>query len=164
MKKLFFVISLILCCTSCFLLEKGQWADGQCRPKNPNFKLLKIPFKETDKIAFNKVYDGAKTSLGLGFYKDGRLICFNSDDGMTLTLENIIGESWGNAITIGCWRVKDDNIKIEFFVCQDGGFYNRKKGEIKGDTIVFYQNYYSPIPPFKEKREERYVLTNMSFR
>ena len=39
--------------------------------------------------------------------------------------------------------------------------YKRKQGEIKGDTIVFYENFYNPF--YKEIREERYVLSDMSF-
>lgn len=149
-------------CTSCFV-QKGQWINGQCRPKNPNFKLSKIPFKKTDKLVFNKVYiaDNITKAAGYGFLSDGRLICFNTDDGFALKKEGVIDKNWSNAIAIGYWRVEDNKMKIEFFVCQDSGFYNMKQGEIKGDTIIFYKSIYYPTR--KEVREEKYILSDMSF-
>lgn len=157
MKKIF-LVGLILLLTSCFM-QKGQWINGKCRPKNSNFKLSRVPFKETDELVFNNVYEGVSTSLGFGFYKDGRLICFNSDDGSALKREDVFGKNWDNAIAIGYWRFDENKIRIEFFVCHDGGFYNFKQGEIKGDTIVLYKNIYHPFR--KEVREERYILSKI---
>ena len=41
---------------SCFLIQQGHVVDGMCRPKHPNFKLLKTPFKKTNKLTYNRVY------------------------------------------------------------------------------------------------------------
>ncbi|MDR2221567.1 MAG: hypothetical protein LBE34_02395 [Flavobacteriaceae bacterium] len=161
MRNILIITSIIFICNSCFI-HKGQRIDGQCRPKNPNFKLVKTPFKETDKIVFNKIYTYKNVyKTGIGFYRDGRLICFNAEDGFILEEKNVRDKNWNNAIAVGYWRFNDDKISIEFFVCQDGGWYNKKQGEIKGDTIVFYKNLYDFRG--KEVREERYVLSDMRF-
>ena len=67
--------------------------NGQCRPKNPNFKLTKIPFKDSDLLAFNKIYiaDDKTNAMGYGFYPDGRIIYVHSKDGLTLKIEDLIG-------------------------------------------------------------------------
>ncbi len=162
MKKLVLLFSLLSLCNSCFFMHKGTWGNGMCRPKRPNFKLLKTPFKETNLLVFNKSYLGKKTtSFALKFYSDGRLIFFTSQYGFTIKPSDTFNKNWENAPNIGYWRVEDNRIKIEYFLCGDSGFYKRKQGEIKGDTIVFYQNFYHPF--YKEVREERYVLSDMSF-
>ena len=162
MKKLVLLFSLLSLCNSCFFMHKGTWGNGMCRPKRPNFKLLKTPFKETNLLVFNKSYLGKKTtSFALKFYSDGRLIFFTSQYGFTIKPIDTFNKRWENAPNIGYWRVEDNRIKIEYFLCGDSGFYKRKQGEIKGDTIVFYQNFYHPF--YKEVREERYVLSDMSF-
>ena len=71
-------------------------------------------------------------------------------------------ENWENAPNIGYWRVEDNKIKVEYFLCGDSGFYKREQGEIKGDTLVFYQTLFSPIKG-KVVRETLYVLSDMSF-
>ena len=53
MKKLVLLFSLLSLCNSCFLIQQGHIVNGMCRPKHPKFKLLKIPFKETDKLTYN---------------------------------------------------------------------------------------------------------------
>jgi len=160
-------MSLVFLCASCFFYQNGRWVDGTCRPKKYNFKILKNPFKETDKLNFNKVYvvqDFTKASC-LGFYPDGRLISITSYDGFALKEKNVTGKTWDNAISIGYWRVDGTKIKIEYFTCSDSGFYIEKEGEIKGDTIVFYQNLIGAgRNPFKKYvREERYLLSDMEF-
>ncbi len=143
---------------SCSFVKTYDLNNGICRPKKPHFRLLKIPFVETDRLSFNKVYEGNTTSLGYSFYSDGRLICFNSDDGLALRDNNILGKNWNNAIAIGYWRVVEGNkIKIEYFVCQDGGFYTLKQGKVNKDSIIFYKNIYHPTR--KEVREEKYILS-----
>jgi hypothetical protein len=162
MKKLILLVCLLFLCTSCFFIKTGYWANGKCRPKNPNFKLLKIPFKETDKLNFNNVYISGTSSLGFSFYSDGRLICLNSDDGFALKEKDVIGKNWNNAIAIGYWRFEENKIKIEYFVCQDSGFYNMKQGEFKGDTIFFERGCGSN--PFKrEICWDKYILSDFSF-
>ncbi len=52
MKKLALLFLGALLCNSCFFMHKGTWGNGMCRPKRPNFKLLKTPFKETDKLVY----------------------------------------------------------------------------------------------------------------
>ena len=89
------------------------------------------------------------------------MIFFTSQDGFTIKPIDTFNKRWENAPNIGYWRVEDNRIKIEYFLCGDNGFYKRKQGEIKGDTIVFYENFYHPF--YKEVREERYVLSDMSF-
>ena len=82
MKKLVLLFSLLSLCNSCFFMHKGTWGNGMCRPKRPNFKLLKTPFKETNLLVFDKTYLGKSiTSFALKFYSDGRLIFFTSQDG-----------------------------------------------------------------------------------
>jgi len=143
-------------------MHKGTWENGMCRPKRPNFKLLKIPFKETDKLTYNKVYiNQYLVGFGIGFYPDGRLMYFYSRDGYALKKSDVENKKWENARNIGYWRTEDEKIKIEYFVCSQQGTYFREKGEIKGDTIVFYQNFYHPF--YKEVRETLYVLSDMSF-
>ena len=162
MKKLVLLFSLLSLCNSCFFMHKGTWGNGMCRPKRPNFKLLKTPFKETNLLVFNKSYLGKKTtSFALKFYSDGRLIFFTSQYGFTIKPSDTFNKNWENAPNIGYWRVEGNKIKVEYFLCGDSGFYKRGQGEIKGDTIVFYKNFYHPF--YKEVREERYVLSDMSF-
>ena len=163
MKKLVLLFSLLSLCNSCFFMHKGTWGNGMCRPKRPNFKLLKTPFKETDKLVFDKTYLGKSiTSFALKFYSDGRLIFFTSRDGFTIKPIDTFNKRWENAPNIGYWRVEDNKIKVEYFLCGDSGFYERKQGEIKGDTIIFYQTQFSPIKG-KVIRETLYVLSDMSF-
>jgi len=162
MKKLALLFVGVLLCNSCFFIHKGTWGNGMCRPKRPNFKLLKTPFKETDKLVFDKSYLGKKTtSFALKFYSDGRLIFFTSQDGFTIKPSDTFNKSWENAPNIGYWRVEDNKIKVEYFLCGGSCFKKKKGGEIKGGTIVFYENFYHPF--YKEIREERYVLSDMSF-
>ena len=114
-----------------------------CRLKHPKFKLLKIPFKETDKLTYNRVYiNQYLVRFGIGFYPDGRLMYFYSRDGYALKESDIKDKKWENARNIGYWRVEGDKIKIEYFVCPQQGTYLREKGEIKGDTIIFYQTLF----------------------
>ena len=130
--------------------------------EHPKFKLLKIPFKETDKLTYNKVYiNQYLVGFGIGFYPDGRLMYFYSKDGYALKESDVENKKWENARNIGYWRTEGNKIKIEYFVCSQQGTYFREQGEIKGDTIVFYENFYHPF--YKEVRERYYVLSDMSF-
>ena len=143
-------------------MHKGTWGNGICRPKRPNFKLLKTPFKETNKLIFDKTYLGKSiTSFALKFYSDGRLIFFTSQDGFTIKPSDTFNKNWENARNIGYWRTEGNKIKIEYFVCSQQVTYFREQGEIKGDTLVFYENFYHPF--YKEVRERYYVLSDMSF-
>ncbi len=162
MKKICIIISTIFIFSSCFL-NLGTWNNDVCRPKNPNFKLTKIPFKETKLLNYSCAYIGDFyiKSSGFGFLPDGRLIKFHVNNGQPLQKENIIGVNWYNSINIGYWRVDENKIKIEFFICREFGFYNMKQGVIKGDTIIFYENFYGLTG--KEVREERYILSDMRF-
>ena len=163
MKKLALLFVGALLCNSCFLIQQGRISDGMCRPKHSKFKLLKTPFKETDKLVFDKTYLGKSiTSFALKFYSDGRLIFFTSRDGFTIKPSDTFNKNWENAPNIGYWRVEGNKIKVEYFLCGDSGFYKREQGEIKGDTIVFYQTLFSPIKG-KVIRERYYVLSDMSF-
>ena len=163
MKKLALLFIGALLCNSCFFMHKGTWENGMCRPKRSNFKLLETPFKETNKLVFGKTYLGKSiTSFALKFYSDGRLIFFTSRDGFTIKPSDTFNKNWENAPNIGYWRVEDNKIKIEYFLCGDSGFYKREQGEIKGDTIIFYQTQFSPIKG-KVVRETLYVLSDMSF-
>ena len=68
MKKLALLFVGALLCNSCFFMHKGTWGNGMCRPKHPNFKLLKTPFKETDKLTYNRVYiNQYLVGFGIGF-------------------------------------------------------------------------------------------------
>ena len=163
MKKLALLFAGALLCNSCFLIQQGRIADGMCRPKHPKFKLLKTPFKETDKLTYNRVYiNQYLVGFGIGFYPDGRLMYFYSKDGYALKESDIENKKWENARNIGYWRTEGEKIKIEYFVCSQQGTYFREQGEIKGDTIVFYQTLFSPIKG-KIVRETLYVLSDMSF-
>ena len=74
MKNKILVISILLILSSC-LVHKGQINDGKCRPKNPKFELLKIPFKKSENLTFNKVYTlDDLEKMGIGFFEDGRII------------------------------------------------------------------------------------------
>ncbi len=162
MKKLALLFVGALLCNSCFLIQQGRIANGMCRPKHPTFKLLKTPFKETNKLTYNKVYvNQYLVGFGIGFYPDGRLMYFYSKDGYALKESDIENKKWENARNIGYWRTEGNKIKIEYFVCSQQGTYFREQGEIKGDTLVFYENFYHPF--YKEVRERYYVLSDMSF-
>ncbi|SZD74359.1 Uncharacterised protein [Candidatus Ornithobacterium hominis] len=163
MKKLVLLFSLLSLCNSCFFMHKGTWGNGMCRPKRPNFKLLKTPFKETNLLVFDKTYLGKSiTSFALKFYSDGRLIFFTSQDGFTIKPIDTFNKRWENAPNIGYWRVEDNKIKVEYFLCGDSGFYERKQGEIKGDTIFFERD--CRTRPFKQKIcYDKYILSNMNF-
>lgn len=163
MKKFIIIISLILFCTSCFV-HKRESINGQCRPKNPNFKLEKIYFAETDKISFKRIYiaDNVTKAVGYGFYPDGRIIYVHSKDGLALKPDEMYGKTWENAPAIGYWRVDGNIIKTEYFSCSNSGNYIEKQGSIKGDTIFFERDCGSK--PFnKEKCIDRYILSDMYF-
>ena len=163
MKKLALSFVGALLCNSCFFMHKGTWENGMCRPKRPNFKLLKTPFKETNKLTYNRVYiNQYLVGFGIGFYPDGRLMYFYSRDGYALKESDVENKKWENARNIGYWRTEGNKIKIEYFVCFQQGTYFREQGEIKGDTLVFYQTLFSPIKG-KVVRETLYVLSDMSF-
>jgi len=164
MKKIILIISLVLFCTSC-LIHTGQMINGQCRPKKPNFKLLKIPFKETDKLVYNKIYlsDSNIKSYGIGFYQDGRLIYLVSKGNNDLLEKDVIDKNWNSVMYIGYWRVENDKIKIEYFVCGNSGVYIRKQGEVKGDTIIFERDCGTSNPFKTIKCPEKYILSDMSF-
>jgi len=167
MKKIMLLLMILasLCiCTSCHIFQKGQWVDGTCRPKEYNFKVLRTPFKETDELNFNKVYvvqDSTK-ARGFGFYPDGRFIFLRSYDGFAVKEKNVTGKTWDTAINIGYWRVDGTKIKVEYFICSDIGYYLEKEGEIKGDTLIFYQNLIG-LSFKKIIKEQRYVLSDMEF-
>ena len=77
--------------------------------------------------------------------------------------KDVTDKNWNSAMYIGYWRVENDIIKIEYFVCGNYGDYIRKQGEIKGDTIIFERDCGTPNP-FKSIRcDEKYVLSDMSF-
>lgn len=164
MKKTLLIISLILFSTSC-IVRKGQWEGDQCRPKNPNFNILKTPFNSTDKLVINKVYiaDNLTRAIGYGFYSDGRLMYYYSKDGFALKTEDVVNKKWYNARFIGYWRFTNDKIYIEYFVCGNSGDYIRKQGEIKGDTIIFERDCGTSNPFKTIKCPEKYILSDMSF-
>lgn len=164
MKNFTVAISFILLCTSC-LVHKGQWVNGECRPKNPNFKLLKVPFNRSEKLTFNRVYQmGVNVkSFGIGFYSDGRLIFFVTTGDNELNRSDVLGKKWENAGAIGYWRAEGNQIKIEYFVCGDFGTYIEKKGEIKGDTLIFERDCGTSNPFKSVKCPEKYVLSDLSF-
>jgi hypothetical protein len=160
--KNFIVIIFLIFLSSCFI-SSGRWVGDQCRPKRNNFKLLKIPFRETDKLSFKKVYtsDEYLKFDGIGFYPDGRMIHFIPNGNKAITENDMIGKNWNNTKFIGYWRVENNSIKIEYFVCGDNGFYIQKQGEIKGDKIIFYENSYIPFK--KITIETSFVLSKLRF-
>ena len=159
MKKVVIVACLVFICASCFWYPRGYWVDDACRPKRPNFRILKSPFKKTDKLVFNRIYDKVNWKYcGIGFYPDGRIIQWDAMDENKAKKEI----SWENAHNIGYWRVNGVSIEYEYFVCSDFGFYNRRKGQIRGDTIIIYQTFYD-LRMRKEVREERYILSDRVF-
>ena len=160
--KNFIVIIFLIFFASC-IIPKRRWVGNQCRPKKSNFKLLKIPFRETDRLSFKKIYLSGENlkSFGIGFYPNGRMVYFVSAGNSALTENDVIRKNWNSAMYIGYWRVENDRMNIQYFVCGDSGVYIEQQGKINGDTIVFYKNIYFPFK--KEVMEERYVLSNMSF-
>ena len=142
MKKIILIISLILFCTSCLFIHRGIRINGTCRPKYPNFTLLKTPFKETDKLIFNRVYTlNGENKEGIGFYADGRMILLSNynykiQNYDLISLDFIKSKNWNNPDIIGYWRVEGDKIKTEYFSCTNYGNYIIMQGEIKGDTIL----------------------------
>ena len=164
MKSILLTIGLILFCTSCFVHE-DRMINGQCRPKNPNFKLTKIPFKDSDLLAFNKIYiaDDKTNAYGLWFLSRWKnYICALKRWSVTLKIEDIINKTWNNAPAIGYWRMERNKIKTEYFSCSNSGNYIRKQGYIKGDTIFFERD--CRTRPFKQKIcYDKYILSNMNF-
>lgn len=166
--KILIFISIILIFSSCYV-NKGQMIDGKCRPKNPNFELLKIPFKETDKLKFNKVYslEGLK-KIGIGFFSNGRIALFKNynyekQNYDLITPIMIESKNWNDPEYIGYWRVEDNLIKTEYFSCSNSGDYIKQHGTIVGDTIFFEKE--CGKGPFKsEKCFDRYVLTDLNFK
>ena len=74
MKKVVIIVCLVFICASCWY-PRDYRVDGVCRPKRPNFRILKSPFKKTDKLVFNRIYDKVNWKFhGIGFYPDGRMI------------------------------------------------------------------------------------------
>lgn len=165
MKNIITTLILILLCTSCFVHKGQNLNNGQCRPKNPNFKLLRVSFSETNKLAFNKIYiaNDKTNAVGYGFYSDGRIIYLHSKDGFMLRAEDVIGKTWNNAPAIGYWRVEGSRIRTEYFSCSNSGVYIRKQGEIKGDTIIFERDCGTSNPFKTVKCPEKYILSDMSF-
>jgi hypothetical protein len=118
---------------------------------------------------FNKVYtfNGDKKDA-FGFYSDGRFMQIfdynrNIQNYITLSPDFIKLKNWKNARFIGYWRVENDKIKIEYFVCGNSGVYIRKQGEIKGDTIIFERDCSTSNPLKTVKCPEKYILSDMSF-
>ncbi|MCT4685698.1 hypothetical protein [Vallitalea sp.] len=160
MRKIVTIICLVFLCTSC-LVHKGQWLGDQCRPKKANFRILKTPFRETDKLSFESVYLSDRKHFGIGFYPDGRMMYFVSKGNEELRDQDIVGIDWNSAKYIGYWRVEKNEIKIEYFVCGDFGTYREKQGIIKGDTVLF-ERYCSSSPFKSEKCFSKYVLSDIS--
>jgi hypothetical protein len=127
--------------------------------------LSKRPFRETDRLLFKRVYLSSLNlkSSGIGFYSDGRMVYFFAKGNNELTENEVTRKSWNTTTYkyIGYWRVENDEIRVEYFLCGNSGVYIEKKGKINGDTIVFYQNFSLPFK--NDIREERYVVSNMSF-
>jgi hypothetical protein len=168
MRNLIITISVMVLCNSCFV-HSGRIINGQCRPKNPNFKLIATPFEETNKIIFNKVYtkDG-QNKLGLGFYDEGRIIIISNYNYQIqnydlITNSFIKSKNWNNPENIGYWRIEGNKIKTEYFSCSNSGDYIREQGEIKGDTIIFERDCGTSNPFKTIKCPEKYILSDMSF-
>lgn len=163
MRKVILIISVVLFCTSCFL-HKGKKIDEQCRPKNPNFKLLKAPFKGTNNLVFKKIYiiQSNPKPFGYGFYSDGKIIFLHSKNGQSLEMKDIENKNWSNAPAVGYWRFDGVKLKTEYFSCSNSGNYIREEGIIKGDTIFFERDCGSS--PFRRNTcYDKYVLSEMIF-
>ncbi|MDR2221571.1 MAG: hypothetical protein LBE34_02415 [Flavobacteriaceae bacterium] len=172
MKKYLVLIILIVFIVSCS--QKGIWKNGMYRTKKNDYSLNKVPFCFSDKVVFNKMYlshvekvsnhpdSNVLTNMvsGIGFYSDGRFV-INGYNYENRFAENESKNIWKSAQEVGCYRIKNNRIQIEFLSSQDSGRYIRWEGEIKGDTLVFYKTIYHPIR--KEIREEQYILSDMSF-
>jgi hypothetical protein len=163
MFKSFFLLFIFFLLTSCFI-HKGKYYDGICRPKNENFKLSKVNHKLTDKLVFNRVYisNNVTKANGYVFLSDGRMISLHSKDGFELKLEDVVDKNWRNAPSIGYWRTNNNKILIEYFVCSNSGYYIKKNGEFKNDTIIFDKDCGTSNPFKSVKCPEIYTVSNFS--
>lgn len=166
--KVFLSILLLLSLNSCFI-PKGKYIGENCRPKNPNFKLLKIPFIGTDKLVFNRIYtkDG-KHKIGIGFFNDGRIILIDNFNYEKQNYELITpflveNKNWKEPKSIGYWRVENDLIKTEYFSCSNSGNYIREQGKINGDTI-FFEKECSKTPFKNQICFDKYILSDLNFK
>ena len=161
MKRILF-FSLLCLFNSCFIRQE-RLTNGQCRPKNPNFKLLKVPFEESHKLNFDKAYliDGSLKSFGYIFCPDGKLIFIHSKGNLEIHSEDVSGKTWDNASEVGYWRINGNEIKIEYFLCSNSGVYIKEFGKIIRDTI-FLERPCGQNPIKREKCWSKYVLSEMS--
>ena len=163
MKNYTLVFLILLICTSC-IYHKGERMDGVCRPKSPNFELVDMPFVGTNKIQYYKVYliDDVTMARGFGFYPDGRLIYFHSNDGYALSENDLIEKTWDNASAIGYWRLNQNSLLIEYFSCTNSGDYITHEGIVK-DNDVFLKRLCSTSPFKTEYCYEKLILTTIKF-
>ena len=166
--KICFSILILLTLNSCFT-QKGEIIDEKCRPKYPNFKLLRIPFKNTDKLIFNRIYTlNGLNKKGIGFYNDGRIILIDNYNYEKQNYELITpflveNKNWTNPKYIGYWRVENDLIKTEYFSCSNSGDYIKNQGKINGDTI-FFERECSRTPFENKKCFDKFILSDLNFR
>lgn len=168
MKKYILILALGNLLISCLFYHRGDFSNGVCRPKHPNFKLLKKPFIETKSIIFNNLYVENDYRDGIGFYSDGRMFLVNNYNYKTQLYDSlnsiyVQGKHWNNAINRGYWRSTENKLEIEWFACGDNGFYKREKGEIKGDSIILYDIIFTPFEG-KIIRKRYFLLSEMKFR
>jgi hypothetical protein len=161
------IISLLLMFSSCFV-HKGQIKDGKCRPKNPNFDLLKIPFRKTENLTFNKVYTlNDLKKIGIGFYDDGRIILVKNYDYEKQNYDLITpffmeSKNWNEPDYIGYWRVDEGMLKTEYFSCSNSGDYIKGNAKVVGDTL-FFERDCSKSPIKSEKCFDKYILSDIEF-
>jgi hypothetical protein len=167
MKNKILVISILLILSSC-LVHKGKINDGKCRPKNPKFELLKIPFKESESLTFNKVYTlDDLEKMGIGFFEDGRIILvknynYSKQNYDLITPFFMKSKNWNDPEHIGYWRFENDILKTEYFSCSNSGDYIKGFARIVGDTL-FFEKDCGKSPLKREKCFDKYILSDLAF-
>jgi hypothetical protein len=141
MKKIIIILFVLM--SSC---SRGIWiSQNGYRAKKPSFSILKESFVYNDLIDIEYIYisskkkinyDGKEIFNSIGFYKDGRIV-INTYTNDNLEFQINTTNSWDTAAIVGYYTTNSDKIKIQFFISNDGGLYEIKKGAFNKDTIVF---------------------------
>ena len=128
---------------------QNNWiSQDAVRPKKAKFRILKEPFIGHKSIDNNYLYFSIKQKPvsdgylvdAVGFYEDGRFIG-NTFLKTELPARVSSQNSWETANNVGYYTTKEQTVEVECFQPYGGGEYERRKGIIKTDTIIFFEKF-----------------------
>ncbi len=164
-------IFFLLGCNSLF---KNYYVnkEGGNRPKknkftltNPSYNLIKEDLIDTTSVYINKskIYYGGKEHIDfhyLRFFKNGRYMedLVSKKEELNLSSFNNINSS----LMIGYFNIQTNKyLQLEYFRVKygEGGFYDKRQGYIKNDSIFLYYDEYDKkdFPTPNEKNCRIYI-------